>query len=112
MIGVATFGMHLSSGPDGQIAKFVELKKRGLKVVTMMWDSEKKAMIQAVTAGLALMSMGLKVQIAQLPTGCDPAQDADGNPLSPEVVRQAIFRATHLDRLSAIRLTMAAGAIK
>ena len=112
MIGLATFGMHLSSGPDGQLAKFIALKERGLKTVTFMWDSEKAAMINAVKMGLLLIGIGLTVRIAQLPDGCDPAQDKFKNPLPPEVVRQAIFRATLLTRMSAIKLTLSAGKIE
>lgn len=112
MIGLATFGMHLSSGPDGQLAKFIALKERGLKTVTMMWDSEKAAMIQAVKMGLQLIGIGLTVRIAQLPDGCDPAQDKFKNPLPSEVVRQGIFRATLLTRMSAVKLTMGAGNIE
>lgn len=102
MLPVATFGMHLSSGPDGQIAKFLRLKERGAKVITMMWDGERKAMTAQVKAGLQLSELGFKVQIAQLPAGKDP------NDVAPEVVRQAIFRATFLTRLSAIKLLSAA----
>lgn len=111
MLPLATFGMHLSDGPDGQIAKFLRLQERGLKAVTMMWDGERKAMALAVKAGLALAGLGLKVQIAQLPDGCDPAQDQDKKPLPPEVVRQAIFKAVPLTRLSAVRLLHAAAKI-
>lgn len=111
MIAVATFGMHLSDGPNGQITKFIRLKERGLKTVTMMWDGERKAMSQAIKAGLQLTGIGLKVQIAHLPPGCDPAQDAKKNPLPSAVVRQAIFKATFLDRLSAIRLLSTAVSI-
>lgn len=100
-IPLATFGMHLSSGPDGQIAKFIELKSRGLRAVTMMWDSESKAMIQAVKSGLQLLSVGLVVLIARLPDGLDP------NEATAEQVRYAILNATLLTRSSAISLLMA-----
>ncbi len=102
MVALATFGMHLSSGPDGQIEKFLQLKERGLTTVTFMWDSEKKATIAAVKAGLQLMGIGLKVRIARLPAGKDP------NEVPAAVVRQAIWDATTLTRLSAITLTMRA----
>lgn len=105
MLPLATFGMHLSAGPDGQIAKFLKLRERGLKVVTMMWDGERAAMTLAVKAGLALASLGLKVQIAQLPDGKDP------NEATPEQVRQAIFTATALTQLSAVRLLHSASKI-
>lgn len=105
MLPLATFGMHLSDGPDGQISKFLQLKEQGLKSITMMWDSEPKAMQAAVKMGLKLASYGFVVQIAQLPDGLDP------NEAEPEQVRQAIFRATTLNRMSAVRLLYAAGSI-
>lgn len=110
MLPIATFGMHLSGGPDGQLAKFAQLQQRGLKTVTMMWDSERKAMAHAVKMGLQLAGMGLLVRIARLPAGFDPADGPDpARPgkkmLTPaQWVRDAIFQATKLDRLSAIRL--------
>lgn len=106
MLPIGTFGMHLSGGPDGQLAKFMSLKERGAKIVTMMWDGERKAMAAAVKAGLQLSELGFKVQIAQLPDGKDP------NEVSPEVVRQAIFKATFLTRLSAVKLLSNAIAIE
>jgi DNA primase len=98
MLPIATFGMHLSAGPEGQIAKFLRLKERGLTTVTFMWDAEKRATIAAVKAGLQLASLGLTVRLARLPAGKDP------NEVAPEVVRQAIFKAVKLDRLSAIKM--------
>lgn len=91
MMAVATFGMHLSDGPEGQITKFIRLKERGVRTVTMMWDSESSATTGAVKAGLQLVGLGLKVLIAELPAGCDPAQDKYKNPVPPGVVRQADF---------------------
>lgn len=98
MLPVATFGMHLSDGPDGQIEKFGKLKDRGLKIITMMWDSERAAMACAIKMGLKLAGYGFIVRIATLPPGTDP------NEVAPEVVRQAIFNAVKLDRMSAIRM--------
>lgn len=104
MLAGATFGMHLSGGPDGQIAKLLQLKERGLKTVTMMWDSERKAMAMAIKMGLQITGLGITVRIAQLPEGFDPAQGPTGAPTPPGVVRGAIFNATLLNRLSAIKL--------
>lgn len=111
MLPVATFGMHLSGGDAGQLAKFARLRERGLRHVTMMWDAEGRAMSMAVTAGLQLLGLGLTVSIAQLPRGFDPAQGPDGKPTPPDMVRQAIFQATKLDNRSAIRLAMQAKAL-
>jgi DNA primase len=112
MLAGATFGMHLSGGPDGQIAKILELKARGLKTITMMWDSEKKAMALAVKMGLLLSGLGLTVRIAQLPDGFDPAQGPDKKSTPAALVRQSIFNATLLNRLSAIKLLNQAAALK
>ena len=105
MLAIATFGMHLSDGPDGQIAKLLRLKERGLKTITMMWDAEAKAMVNAVKMGLLLAGYGFTVRVAQLPDGLDP------NEASADQVRQAIFKARLLNRMSAIRLLHTAGAI-
>lgn len=104
MLAVATFGMHLSSGDDSQIGRFLKLKERGLRTVTLMWDGEGRALAQAVKSGLQLVGLGLQVRIATLPEGYDPAQGPDGQPTPPAMVRRAIFQARKLDRLSAVRL--------
>jgi len=104
MIPLATFGMHLSDGPGGQVEKFIRLKERGLKTVTFMWDAEAKATALAIKMGLKLMSLGLVVRIARLPAGFDPAQGPDKKPTPPALVRQAIFTAVKLTRLSAISM--------
>lgn len=104
MLAVATFGMHLSGGPDGQVAKFLELQRRGLTTVTFMWDGEAKALSMAVKAGLELMGYGLAVRIAMLPSGYDPAQGPDKKPTPPALVRKALFEAVALSRLSAIKI--------
>lgn len=116
MLPLATFGMHLSDGPDGQIAKFIRLRERGLKTVTFMWDGEGRATAYAVKMGLKLRGLGLTVRIARLPAGYDPAQGPrgpDGKKIitPPAMVRQAIFEAVKLDQLSAIRLLHAAVSI-
>ena len=104
MLPLATFGMHLSDGPDGQFAKFLELKDRGLKIVTFMWDAERKATEYAIKMGLKLRALGFLVRIARLPAGYDPAQGPDNKPTPPALVRKCIFEAVKLDRMSAIRL--------
>ena len=108
MLPIATFGMHLSDGPDGQVAKFLRLKERGLKAITMMWDAEAKATSYAIKMGLKLMGLGFVVRIARLPAGYDPAQGPDKKPTPPAMVRKAIFEAAKLDRLSAIRMLQSA----
>lgn len=104
MLAVATFGMHLSGGPDGQIAKLLQLQARGLKTITFLWDAEKKAMTHAVKMGLVLAGVGFTVRIGRLPAGYDPAQGPGKVNTPPAMVRSAIFNAVHLTRLSAIKL--------
>lgn len=104
MLGIATFGMHLSGGEDGQIAKLLSLYERGLRTITFMWDSEGKALAYAVKCGLQLIGLGFTVRIARLPAGFDPAQGPDKKPTPPGVVRKALFEAVRLDKLNAIRL--------
>lgn len=108
LIALATFGMHLSGGDDSQLDKFIQLRERGLKHVTIMWDGEGKALAYAMTAGMRLKSIGLQVSIAQLPEGYDPAQGPDKRPTPPDLVQRAIFEAKILTPLSAIRLAHAA----
>jgi DNA primase len=108
MLALATFGMHLSGGPGGQIEKFGLLRDKGLTTVTFMWDGEGKALAYAVKAGLQLRGIGLTVRIARLPAGYDPAQAPDKTITPPALVRTALFEATVLTNLTAIRLAHAA----
>lgn len=108
VLAVATFGMHLSGGPDGQVAKFIQLRERGLKAVTFMWDGEGKALAYAVKAGELLRGVGLEVRIARLPAGYDPAQGPDRRPTPVHVVRDAFYKAKVLTKLNAISLAMEA----
>lgn len=108
MVALATFGMHLSGGEDSQLDRFRKLRDRGLKVVTIMWDGEAKAVAQAVKSGLALAGLGLQVRIATLPDGYDPAQGPDKQPTPPALVLKAVFKAEVLTRLSAIRILLRA----
>lgn len=108
MLGVATFGMHLSGGDDSQIERFSKLKERGLKTVTILWDGEKKAITQAVKSGLELAQVGLQVRVATLPAGYDPAQGPDKRPTPPGMVRDAIFKARVLTRMSAVKILLEA----
>lgn len=101
VVPIGTFGKHLSYGhSDSQLAKFVELKNRGVKEVTFMWDGEIKATDDAIEAGMKVKETGLTVRIAMLPNGCDP------NEVSADVVRSAFWQAVVLDKLSAIKLKM------
>jgi DNA primase len=90
IVPIGTFGMHLSHSLDGtasQLGSFLELKRMGLKTVTMMWDGEPKAIDAAMKAANKLRRIGLEALIALLPEGRDP------NEVPPEVVREAVIGA-------------------
>lgn len=101
VVPVGTFGKHLSEGGENsQLAKFVALKERGLREVTFMWDGERKATQDAVKAALLLRSVGLTARIAFLP------RDKDPNEVTPEVVRQAFWRAEVLSAATAAKIKL------
>lgn len=101
IVPIGTFGKHLSAGDtDSQLEKFLMLKARGVKEVTFMWDSEKVAISDAVSAGLLLRGMGFIVRIAILPPGKDP------NEVPAAVVRQAFYQAETLNKLTAAKILM------
>lgn len=104
VLALATFGMHLSSGPDSQLDRLAILHEQGLRTVTFLWDGESRAVAQAVKSGLQVASLGLQVRIATLPAGYDPAQGPDKRPTPPGLVLDAIFKAQALTRLSAVRI--------
>ncbi len=75
VVPVGSFGKHLSYGSvDGndQLGRFNQLRMKGLKFVTIMWDGEKNALIAALNAAKLLRGIGLIVKIAVLPAGKDP----------------------------------------
>ena len=74
---VATFGMHLSDdGADGQVSYFMTLKRMGLKRVTFFWDSEKRAIKNAMEAAEKLSKLGLTARVAILPPDQDPNESS------------------------------------
>lgn len=98
---VGSFGKHLShGGDDSQFAKFVELKKAGLKRITIMWDGEKRATKDAVDTALLLRKAGFEVRVALLP------KDKDPNEVAPEVVRQAYKKAIPINETTAVKLKL------
>ena len=97
VVPVGTFGKHLS---ENQIHRFMELHKRGVRQVTFMWDSEPEAIQGMIKSGLTLRGYGFDVRIALLPEGKDP------NEVPTEVVRNAYWSATTLNRGSALKLMM------
>lgn len=91
IVPIGSFGKHLSYGDsngDDQLGRFVILKSRELKIVTIMWDGEEKALLAALSAAKLLTGIGLIARIALLPYGKDP------NEVTPDVVRNAFHKAT------------------
>jgi DNA primase len=102
VVPIGTFGKHLSYGnSDSQLSKFLELQKRGVKEVTMIWDGETKATDAAIDAGNMLRGIGFRVRVALLP------KDKDPNEICAEGVRAAFYKAIALDATSAIKIKMA-----
>lgn len=90
IVPVGSFGKHLSYGDingDDQLGRFLQLRGRGLKKVTIMWDGEEKALVAALDAAKRLNRIGLFVRIALLPPGKDP------NEVAAETVRDAYYKA-------------------
>lgn len=90
VVPVGTFGKHLSFGDgDTQLNAFARLKNQaGLETVTIMWDGEADALKSALDAAKHLKKLGLKVRIALLPKGKDPAE------VESTVVRDCWLNAT------------------
>jgi len=90
IVPVGSFGKHLSYGSldgDDQLGRFIKLKAKGLKTVTIMWDGEVKALLAALDAAKILTGIGLVARIALLPFGKDP------NEVTGDVVRRAHYAA-------------------
>lgn len=90
IVPVGSFGKHLSYGSqdgDDQLGQFLELKKRGLKTVTIMWDGEKAALTAALSAAKLLTGVGLQARVATLPAGKDP------NEVTADIVLDTFFKA-------------------
>lgn len=108
---VATFGMHLSDNDsdDDQVGAFIKLKRTGLGKVTFMWDSEPKAIKNAVAAATRLSRLGLQVKVAVLPEGKDP------NDCTPDEIAQSYYSALDVRSLKSrrelLRLTLVPSSI-
>ncbi|MGV1754805.1 hypothetical protein [Agrobacterium sp. CG674] len=90
IVPIGSFGKHLSYGNaqgDDQLGRFIQLKARGVKIVTIMWDGEEKALLAALNAAKLLTGIGLIVRIALLPYEKDP------NEVTGDVVRAAHYAA-------------------
>lgn len=101
---VGTFGKHLSHGSmngEDQLNKFIELKKQGLKMVTLMWDGEKAATRAALEAATLLNGVGLTTRLAILPEGKDP------NEIAPSALRRAFWSAAVMNKQTMLRMRLA-----
>ncbi|MDE4297068.1 hypothetical protein PXK56_17925 [Phaeobacter gallaeciensis] len=90
VVPIGSFGKHLSYGSeegDDQLGRFNQLKQRGLKNVTIMWDGEPAALTAALNAAKLLTGIGMVARIALLPAGKDP------NEVTPDVARKAYYEA-------------------
>lgn len=90
ILPLGSFGKHLSFGDtngDDQLGRFMQLKARGLKKLTIMWDGEVAALTAALDAAKLLSRAGLVVRIALLPPDKDP------NEVDSQVVRNAYYKA-------------------
>lgn len=102
VVPVGSFGKHLSSGDDdSQLSKLLTLREGGLKIVTIMWDGEDRAIDDAIEAGLMLRKYGFTARIAVLP------KDRDPNEVPPSVVREAFWKASVVNESIAIRMRVA-----
>lgn len=103
IVPIGSFGKHLSHGSeDSQLGKLLRLKEHGLKIITFMWDAEKKAIKDAVMAAKLLKGYGFITRVALLPKGCDP------NEVPGAEVRSAFWKATTIDDSTAARLLIQA----
>lgn len=97
VVPVGSFGKHLSVR---QYDRFVNLKERGVKQVTFMWDGEEQATKDAIEAGMKLSGMGMDVKVALLPKGKDP------NEVTREELRRCFYCAMPLTKTNAVKMLM------
>jgi DNA primase len=103
VVPIGSFGKHLSSGDENsQLAKLTQLKDKGLRIVTFMWDGEKQAIKDAVKAAQLVASVGITARVALLPKGKDP------NECAPQQVRDAFWKAVPINSAAATRLMLIA----
>jgi DNA primase len=101
IVPVGSFGKHLSFGDESsQIAKLMTMKERGLKIITIMWDGEPKALEAAADVALKLKSFGFTSRVAVLPEGRDP------NEVAASVVCDAFYRAMPVNAMTMTKLKM------
>jgi DNA primase len=102
---IGSFGKHLSHGDDAsQFGKLMQLKERGLKRVTFMWDGEPAALEAAVESALLLKGFGFVTRVAVLPANRDP------NEVAPSVVRDAYWKAVSANTATMVKMKLMAKA--
>ena len=85
---IGSFGKSLSIGGDeSQLNELLKMREVGLKRITIMWDGEHTAIIDAINTASELNKYAFEVFVAFLPKDCDP------NEVSQEVVRDAYSNA-------------------
>lgn len=90
VVPIGSFGKHLSYGSeDGndQLGRLNQMKRRGLKFVTIMWDGGEKELLSALNAAKMINGVGLTARVALLPKGKDP------NEVPADIVRKAYYEA-------------------
>ena len=100
---VGTFGKHLSIGDlagNDQLGRIIELKNRGLKEWTTMWDGEALALDAAIKAGELIRSIGVRAYVALLPKGKDP------NEVPPGTVAKAYRDRIEVTPTNAVKLRL------
>lgn len=99
IVACGTFGKHLSFGDEqSQMAKLLTLQKEGLQVITIMWDGERLALLEAIRTGLMLRKHGFTARVALLP------KDRDPNEVTAQQVLDAFRRAEVINAISATKL--------
>lgn len=106
---VGSFGKALSgriSGPAGfedQLTQLMELKRKGMEKLCIMWDGESSAIKAACKVALELISAGIDTYVAVLPKGKDP------NEVSAVEIRAAYAKAVRATRGSMSKLILQSG---
>ncbi|MPQ56327.1 DNA primase [Duganella sp. FT27W] len=102
VVPVGGFGKNLSVGDEkSQLAKLMRLRMFGLKIITIMWDGEARALQDAVRTALMLKSVGFIARVAVLP------KDKDPNEVTAVEVRNAFYRAEAVTPALATKLLLA-----
>ena len=102
VVPLGSFGIELCHRQDenDQFGVLMDLKGKGLKEVTFMWDSEPKAIEKALAAAELLRRNGINSRLAILPKGKDPSEASHA-----EVVK-AFWDASFLNTGNIMRIKM------